>query len=136
MIVVDTNVLAYLWIPGPLTDRCTSLLQRDPAWLAPPLWRSELRNVLANHLRAGLTTLEGALRAMEGAEDQMASTTVDVESEAVLRLAADSGCSAYDCEFVALAHEIGIPLVTADRKLRKSFPGMVRTLDEMLREDA
>lgn len=136
MIVVDTNVLAYLWIPGPLTDRCAALLQRDPAWMAPPLWRSELRNVLANHLRAGLTTLDGAMRAMEGAEAQMASTTVDVESEAVLRLAADSGCSAYDCEFVALAHDVGIPLVTADRKLRKSFPGIVRTLDEMLGEDA
>ncbi len=39
----------------------------------------------------------------------------------MLRLAASSGCSAYDCEFVALAHELGVSLVTEDRRIRRSF---------------
>jgi len=37
-------------------------------------------------------------------------------------LAASSGCSAYDCEFVAAAQQLDAPLVTADRALRKGFP--------------
>ena len=35
---------------------------------------------------------------------------------------ATSHCSAYDCEFVALALELEVPLVTADRQLLRSFP--------------
>jgi predicted nucleic acid-binding protein len=29
---------------------------------------------------------------------------------------------AYDCEFVALAAGLGIPLITLDRKLARAFP--------------
>lgn len=41
MIVVDTNTLAYLYLPTTHTDDVVSLLHKDPAWAAPRLWRSE-----------------------------------------------------------------------------------------------
>lgn len=126
MIVVDVNVLAYLWVPGPLTATASALLAEDPEWFAPPLWRSELRNVLLGHLRAGNGTLAAALAAMEGAEDQMGGSTVEVESRSVLTLAARSGCSAYDCEYAALALQLGTHLATADRKLAGAFPELAR----------
>lgn len=34
----------------------------------------------------------------------------------------DSNCSAYDCEFVALAMALGVKLMTMDAKLLKAFP--------------
>jgi predicted nucleic acid-binding protein len=40
----------------------------------------------------------------------------------------DSDCSAYDCEFVALAVQLEIKLVTMDKKLLKSFPQLVVAL--------
>jgi predicted nucleic acid-binding protein len=40
----------------------------------------------------------------------------------VLELASRSGCSAYDCEFVALAQDLEVPLVTNDRQILKAFP--------------
>jgi predicted nucleic acid-binding protein len=45
-----------------------------------------------------------------------------VVSHHVLDLAARSGCSAYDCEFVALAEDLNVKLVTNDRQLLKAFP--------------
>jgi len=35
MIVVDTNILAYLYLPGEFTEAAESLLESDPDWAAP-----------------------------------------------------------------------------------------------------
>lgn len=122
MIVVDTNVLAYLYLPGPLSGAAEALLERDPEWAAPPLWRSEFRNVLAGYLRRG--TLDGAVakRLQRDAESLLAGREFDVLSDDVLDLVRASDCSAYDCEFVALARRLGLRLVTMDLKLLRAFP--------------
>ena len=94
MIVVDTNVMAYLYLPGPHTAAAEALLERDPHWCAPLLWRSELRNILAGYLRRGTLTLEQALATQREAEGLMAAREHDVASAAVLRLVADRHCTA------------------------------------------
>jgi len=43
-----------------------------------------------------------------------------------------STCSAYDCEFVALAKRLNTKLVTADKKILKEFSGIAVTLNEAL----
>jgi predicted nucleic acid-binding protein len=128
MIVVDTNVLAYLWLPGERTQAAERLLKRDPEWNAPLLWRSEFRNVLAGCLRRGDLSLETALQIADGAERQMNGREFAVPSAQVLARVHESECSAYDCEFVALADELGVSLITSDDKLLKSFPGITRRL--------
>ena len=40
----------------------------------------------------------------------------------VLTLTNQSGCSAYDCELVALSQGLNVKLVTMDRKLAHQFP--------------
>lgn len=45
-------------------------------------------------------------------------------SSQVLELAARSGCSVYDCEFVALAEDLSAALVTSDRRILKAFPSV------------
>jgi len=52
----------------------------------------------------------------------MTGAEFEVESTAVLDLVSRSDCSAYDCEFIALADKLGTSLVTLDRKLLKAFP--------------
>lgn len=128
MIVIDTNVLAYLYLPTEHTRRAEALLERDPAWAAPVLWRSEFRNVLAGYLRRGALTLEAALELQSEAEDFMAGNEFDVDSARVLRLVRDSDCTACDCEFVALALQLGTTLVTRDAKLLKAFPAQTERL--------
>jgi predicted nucleic acid-binding protein len=47
----------------------------------------------------------------------------------VLELVASSDCSAYDCEFVALAEDLGTSLVTVDQKILKEFPQIAVSLN-------
>ena len=122
MIVVDTNTIAYLLIPGKETEDVRAALRKDPDWRAPILWRSEFRNVLALMMRRKGLALEDAMRLMEKAEKMLGNAEYRVPSAQVLALAKESGCSAYDCEFVALAHELGARLVTSDNAILKAFP--------------
>ncbi len=121
MIVVDTNVIAYLLIRTTHSADADRARAQDSHWVAPFLWRSEFRNVLTRYLAAGLMDLTTALEYYRDAERLMQGTESHVDGTAVLTLAAQSGCSAYDCEFVALAHRLGVPLVTSDRKLAAKF---------------
>ena len=122
MIVVDTNVVAYLLIPGQHTASARSTLTRDASWAAPLLWRSEFRNVLAVYLRQRHLPLAKALELQDAAESLVAGREYAVESRDVLTLARESGRSAYDCEFVAVAIALGVPLITSDRQLVSTFP--------------
>ncbi|QXL83562.1 type II toxin-antitoxin system VapC family toxin [Comamonas sp. NLF-1-9] len=128
MIVVDTNVLAYLYLPGEHTAAAEALLERQPDWAAPVLWRSELRNVLTGYLRRGLLGFEQASAIQLEAQALMQGAEHEVDSLQVLQLAQHSGCSAYDCEFVALAQQLGVPLVTMDAQILRAFPDIARTV--------
>lgn len=122
MIVVDSNVLAYLYLPGDRTAHAEALLGRDPDWAAPILWRSEFRNILAGCMRRKTLTFDQACMLQSEAQSLLAGSEFEVDSLAVLQLVRDSDCSAYDCEFVALANKLNTPLVTVDKKLLKAFP--------------
>jgi predicted nucleic acid-binding protein len=128
LIVVDTNIVAYLLLPGPWTGAAEELLEREPTWAAPPLWRSELRNILAGYMRRGTLSLEQALGVQEAAQDLLSGHEIDVRSSAVLELVAQSQCSAYDCEFVALARQLQCALYTLDAKLLNAFPETAQSL--------
>jgi predicted nucleic acid-binding protein len=122
VIVVDTNVLAYLYLPGDFTAAADALLEREPEWAAPILWRSEFRNILAGYLRRKVISFEQAASLQKEAESLLAGFEFEVESNSVLELVRDSDCSAYDCEFIALAMKLDIRLVTMDKKLLRAFP--------------
>ena len=122
MIVVDTNVLAYLLLPYEYSARADSLFRRDPEWAVPILWRSEFRNLLGGYVRRKTLTFDEVLKVQAEAEALLAGNEHEVDSRRVLELARDSDCSAYDCEFIALAMRLGIKVVTIDGKMLKAFP--------------
>jgi len=128
VIVVDTNVLAYLYLPGAHSVAAESLLEEEPEWVAPVLWRSEFRNILAGCLRRGSLTFEQMIAVQREAEGLLSGCEFEVDSFSVLELVRDSDCSAYDCEFVALAAKLGTKLVTMDKKLLRTFPARVVAL--------
>jgi predicted nucleic acid-binding protein len=133
VIVADTNLLVYLYVDGEHTGAAESVLVRDSAWAAPLRWRSEFRNSLVGLIRRGSLVLEDALQMTREAEAFMAGREYSVVTHRVLQLAARSGCSAYDCEFVALAQDLGVPLVTADRRVVDAFPAAATALEVFVR---
>ena len=122
MIVVDVNTLAYLWIPGEMSVLAEAALARDPHWIAPVLWRSAFRNILAGYLRRKQLDLAAAARCLQAAEAQLAGCEFLVPSDRILRLLLSSTCSVYDCEYVALADDMDLTLVTSDRHILAQFP--------------
>ena len=132
MIVVDTNIIAYLYLESGRSSQVEQMLEKDTQWAAPLLWRSELRNVLALYIRKKLFLLDDAQQIMREAMLLMKGREYEVASFQVLELVASSECSAYDCEFVALAEDLGTSLVTVDKKILKEFPQIAVSLDEFV----
>lgn len=128
MIVVDSNVVAYLLLPCEHTAAAEALLAHDAHWAAPVLWRSEFRNILAGYMRRGQLSFDQASALQREAEALMSEGEHDVDSDSVLALVRDSNCSAYDCEFVALAERMDVPLITLDKKLLQAFPARAVSL--------
>jgi predicted nucleic acid-binding protein len=128
MIVADSNILAYLYLPCEFTQYAEELLMADPEWVAPVLWRSEFRNILAGYVRRKTITFEQAYELQREAESLLSGNEYEIDSLDVLTLVRDSDCSAYDCEFVALAKRLDVNLITMDKKVLKLFPLIAKSL--------
>lgn len=136
MIVTDVNLLAYLLLGGPDTKLAQQVLETDAEWAAPVLWRSEFRSILAGYMRLRDLSLADAWHAHELAEGLLGGHEYTLNGERVLHLVAASPCSAYDCEYVALAHELQVQLVTWDRAVLRHFPQVAVSPKEFVRGSA
>lgn len=132
MIVVDTNVVASLLLRTAHSRKAERALEKDRHWSAPRLWRSEYRNVLATLVRTGVLDLPFALRSWDAAEALIGDGEYEPAGFDVLRLARESGCTAYDCEYVAVARDLGMPLVTLDAQILAAFPETAVSLERFL----
>jgi len=129
MIVADTNLIVYLFITGDQTSLAQEVLSKDPHWIVPPLWQSEFRNVLAGYIRRGMV-LSRAQEIMTNAMITLENRQVIPSPEKILDLISKSDCTAYDCEFIALAQQLDVLLVTADKQLLNRFPNSAISLEE------
>ncbi|MEM1096822.1 MAG: type II toxin-antitoxin system VapC family toxin [Bacteroidota bacterium] len=132
MVVVDANVLASRWVETPHSALSRRARSRDSTWIAPPLWRSEVRSVLRKYLLHEAISYADALWAYKRIHAVMRTHTYDVDTADVLKLVQLTGHSAYDCEYVALAQSEGVPLITADKKLARLFPNIAVLLADFV----
>ena len=122
MIVVDTNVIAYLYIEGDFTQQARTIYQQDSTWVAPYLWRSEFRDILTVYFRRNILTLEECQDLIDSATELLQNGEFEPDSSDVLKLADSCSLSAYDCEYIVLARQLSLKLVTNDKKIIKEFP--------------
>lgn len=128
MIVVDSNVLAYLLIQGEQTELAAAVWRLDPEWCLPVLWRHEFLNILATYVKVGGADIADVEAVWKEALNLTAPGEHEVDPVEALRLAVRHRISAYDAQFVALAQQLDIPLVTEDRRLREAFPGQLLSM--------
>ena len=136
MIVVDTNVIGYLYFPGERSEQAQESIAEGSAVGGAVALAQRVSQ------RLDLVRPEAAVDAGRGAGESwteslrlMSGREHDVSLRHVLRLAAESGCSAYDCEFVALAQDLNVPLVTVDKQVLSQFPDVAIALDNSLQRE-
>ena len=122
MIVADSNLIAYLLIPGDKSVIADEIFLKDPDWAVPLICRSEIRNILTLYMRHENMTLIQAQATMEKAERLWREHEYSVPSNDVLALTHNHNVTAYDGEFVVLAQELGVPLITFDKAVKRLFP--------------
>jgi predicted nucleic acid-binding protein len=132
MIVADTNLIVYLFVTGDQTTPAQEVLDKDPDWIVPPLWCNEFQNVLAAYICRGLA-LQQAKQILQNAMQTLETRQVVPSENEILDLIAGKDCTAYDCEFVALAKQLNIYLVTADKQLLREFPDYTISLEEYVK---
>lgn len=122
MIVADTNLVAYAFIDGEFSAQARAVLAKDPEWHAPLLWRAEMLSVLVQATASGMLTSAQAAKVLELAISQMTRREHMPDEAVVLQTACTHNISAYDAQFVALALDLQVPLVTSDRRLLAACP--------------
>ncbi len=133
VIVVDTNLLVYLVLPTHHSQVAESVWEKDDFWVAPELVFSEFRNVLLGAVRRGNIDRVDIPAILAQAREVIRVSTEPIKDESVIFLALEGDLSAYDAEFVWLSRQAGVPLVTSDRKERRSFPETTLTPEEFLK---
>jgi predicted nucleic acid-binding protein len=133
VIVADNTLLVYFWLPGAFAELAEAVKDQDRVWAAPILWRSEFRNVLAGYLRRKTLAESEANTAYLNVQKDLGANEYSVPTERILKLVLASDCSAYDCEYVALAQDLGVPLVTADKQILRAFPKTAVSLEKFVK---
>lgn len=132
MIAVDVNIIAYLLIAGEKTAEARLVRELDDEWIVPDLWRDEFMNILATYIRQGGTSRESARSLWLAAASLFENRERSADSIATLELAEMHRLSAYDAQYLAVAVEFGVPLITEDRSLLRSTPKNTMTMAEYI----
>lgn len=131
MVLVDTNILAYLVIDGDRTAVAQELFEHDSDWCSEAFAMVEFSNIIATYVRTGaLTHLQGARLLTDG--QALIPTLHNMVNAQALETAMQYEISAYDARFIALARQLKLKLVTEDRKLRTAVPAWTISLEDAL----
>lgn len=134
MIVVDTNIIVNMTFPAKHSSAVNSLHEKDSVWEAPVLWKTEFLNVLSLYFRKGILNHSDGLNVLDYAERLIGRREHRPDARQVIEVMANSTCSSYSCEFVALARQLGTQLITYDKKLLSEFTQLALTPEQYLEQ--
>jgi predicted nucleic acid-binding protein len=129
VLVVDTNVVAYLLVEGDRTAQAREMWGLDSDWVAPRLLAYELMNVFAMLVRQRALSPEVAMAGLEsGLSLVRLMDRGPAEPARILVIAEKLRLSAYDATYLAMAETMQVPLVTEDARLLRAAPEVARSL--------
>ena len=116
--VVDASVGAKWILPEVYTENALRLLSEDIEFLVPDLFYIEIANILWQRVRRREISKDDADdHYRDIANTDLKTYPSESLANAALDMACETGQTAYDCLYVALALREGVPLITADRPL-------------------
>ena len=131
MVVVDTNILAYLLLEGDRTKQAQALYAKDSDWRSEAFLLVEFSNVLTTYRRMHALSSQQTESLLAEAASRVRELS-SVPNLRALRCAERFAVSAYDARFLAAADALGTKLVTEDAKLRAAAPDLTRSLAQAL----
>ena len=132
MLLVDTNVVAYLLIDGDYTTAAQELRLRDSDWRSEAFLLVEFTNVLVSSIARKRMTLSMAEDFLAKVFSLFDGKLGRIPHAAVLGIAARHRVNANDARFLALADQLGSRLITQDARLRAAAPALTQSLAEAL----
>lgn len=132
MIVIDANILIYALIECDNSRLIPQLREKDADWRTTELCRHEILNVLTTYQRRGVLSLAQCRELLSYANQFLAQAQCEVNFAASLDTAAKHGISGYDAQYVALATNLSIPLISEDRKVRQAVPEIVMSMQQFV----
>jgi|SRR6266404_3366068 predicted nucleic acid-binding protein len=132
MLLVDTNIVAPLFVRSAQTRAVQDLRERDGIWCTEPFVLIEFCNVLATYQRARYITATLAHDCLSRAKAFLQPHFFSVTHEAALEFALHYRTTAYDGRLLALADQLRRRLVTEDIRLRAAAPALTQSLAEAL----
>lgn len=130
--MVDTNILVYFLIDGDHTAKARQLHRRDSDWRSETFILVEFCNVLLRYMEIRGMKLEMTRGFLANAEMILDAKLTRISHRRGLDVAARYRVTAYDARFLALADQLGVPLVTEDAKLRTAAPALTQSLADAL----
>jgi len=132
VLLVDTNIVAYLLIDGDHTEAAQELRRRDPDWRSEAFLLVEFTNLLASSIATKRMSNKLAEDILSEAITLLDGKLVRIPHPSVLPIAVRYRVTAYDARFLALAFRLGSRLVTQDAKLCSAAPALTQSLAEAL----
>lgn len=122
MIVIDSELIIGLYLPTDYSDLSEAVFRKDPYWLAPYVWRSELLSVVSMYLKRGIIAQPKANEVVDLAEVHMKNRDYRAVAYDVLQRASESGLQVRDCEYVSLAAFTSVKYVTMNEQVLAAYP--------------
>ncbi len=124
MIVVDASIVAFLLIEGELTPAARRLHRLDPEWITPPILNHELLHILAalGHSSGSQEDRRAMVEIWRGIRQSVGARQQVPDPVKALKLAMELGIPGHDAQYLALAEQLALPLVTEEESLIAAAP--------------
>jgi predicted nucleic acid-binding protein len=134
MIVADTCIVVHLFNATHLTEIAQRVLEKDPQWILPPIWKEEYANVISKLARKENKPADEIIKHFIRTKKELNDFEYDIELEDALRISIEQKISVYDAHFITLAEKFGTVLVTEDKEVLKRCPHQSLSMADFLKD--
>lgn len=130
-LVIDASIAIKWFVREPDSEAAQRILSAPVSLHAPSLLRLELANGMWKNWRKKLVSAQQIGEALSSIDRTIGAwRETETLLEAALKLSVTLDHVVHDCIYLALAHDLGVPLVSGDTKLLANASGTAISLSD------